>query len=204
MTTIAKQAYYETAGMREGLARRYYRHLAGARRVLDLGCGTGSFAHYKPQPDMEIYGVDHDPGAVERAWGYAETLCLDLDDGDLPWEDGWFDGVLAKDVLEHLNEPEAIVRELRRVLRPGGVVVASVVMAKPKAVWADYTHKRGFTATSARLLFEDQGFSVDSIWRMGGVPLSSRLGLIDLVPGLLRVPPAGWLWASSWELIARR
>ncbi len=80
----------------------------------------------------------------------------------------------------------------------------SVVMAKPRAVWADYTHVRGFTRRSARLLLEDAGFEVEAVWRMGGIPLSTRLRFIWLVPTLLRLPVVGWLWASSWELKARR
>jgi len=54
------------------------------------------------------------------------------------------------------------------------------------------------------LLLEDAGFEVEAIWRMGGVPLSSRLGFMDLVPHLLRVPLFDALWGSSWELRARR
>ena len=91
-----------------------------------------------------------------------------------------------------------------RVTRRGGVIVASVVMARPQRVWADYTHLRGFTRESARLLLEDAGFAVEAIWRMGGVPLSDRLGFMDLVPHLLRVPLFDALWGSSWELRARK
>jgi len=89
-------------------------------------------------------------------------------------------------------------------MRPGGALLASVVMAKPSAVWADYTHIRGFTRTAAEELLRDGGFTVERVWRMGGVPLTSRLGLIDLVPAFLRIPVAGHIWAVSWELLARR
>jgi len=54
------------------------------------------------------------------------------------------------------------------------------------------------------MLLEDVGYHVEAVWRMGGVPLSSRLGLIDAVPLLLRVPLFDALWGSSWELRARK
>jgi hypothetical protein len=82
--------------------------------------------------------------------------------------------------------------------------MTSVVMARPRIVWADYTHVRGFTKRTAVQLLEDAGLVVEKLWRMGGVPLSGRLGLIWLVPTLLRLPGCNQLWASSWELKARK
>jgi len=120
----------------------------------------------------------------------------------LPYEDGMFDAVVAKDVFEHVTDAGRLAAEARRVVAPGGKLLASVIMAKPKAVWSDYTHVRGFTKASAVMLLEDAGLTVDGIWRMGPVPLSSKLHLMDAVPHVLRLPIAGRLWATSWELIA--
>lgn len=201
---IAKQAYYSGRGLPQALAARYYRELGDARRVLDLGCGTGDFGRLRPSPDVEVHGVDVDPLAVALASGHEIAVQADVEREPLPYPDEWFDGVLAKDIFEHLREPAVAVREAYRVLRPGGVLVASMVMARPSRVWADYTHVRGFTRESARLLLEDAGFKVEAIWRMGPVPLSNRLGFIGLVPALLRVPPFDWLWGASWEVKARK
>ncbi len=202
--TVQKQAYYRDSGMSSQLAARYFRDFGAARRILDVGCGTGALGRYRLSPEIEIHGVDIDAGAVAQAAGFEQTICLDLETSPLPYDDASFDAVLAKDILEHLRDPGRLVGEIHRVLRPGGVLVVSVIMAKPRAVWADYTHVRGFTRRSARLLLEDAGFEVEAVWRMGGIPLSTRLRLIWLVPTLLRLPVVGWLWASSWELKARR
>ena len=204
MSTVAKQAYYGHRGMVPGLAARYFKEFAGARKILDVGCGTGEFGRHRPSPDVEIHGVDVDAGAVERAQRFETAICLDLETAPLPYEAASFDGVLAKDILEHVHDPGRLVREIHRVLRPGGVLVASVVMAKPRAVWSDYTHVRGFTERAARMLLEDAGFSVGAVWPMGGVPLSSRLRFVGLVPYLLRLPGFAHAWASSWELKATK
>lgn len=202
MSTAAKRAYYDERGMLPALAGRYYAHFGAARRILDVGCGTGHFGRYKPSPDMEVHGVDVDPGAVAQARRYEDAVELDLESAPLPYEDSYFDAVLAKDILEHVRDPGRLAREIHRVLRPGGVLVASLVIARPRAVWSDYTHVRGFTKHAARLLLADVGFSVRSIWLMGGVPLSNRLGFVDAIPYLLRVPGLYHLWASSWEIKA--
>lgn len=197
--TRAKEAYYSGRGLRSGLAARYVRLLSGCSIILDIGCGHGEMgAALAP---ATVYGVDSDPAAVEQASRYEIASCLDVS-GGLPYADEMFDAVVAKDILEHLERPWELVAEIRRVIKPGGSVIASVIQARPRRVWADYTHVRGFTEKTARILFEDCGFRVHATWPMGGVPLSNRLGFTDLVPSLLRVPGLGLLWAASWELHA--
>ena len=85
-------------------------------------------------------------------------------DGDepLPFDEESFDGVVLKDVLEHVENPVTLVREVRRVLRPGGRVFASSPDAQ-RWVWDDYTHRRPFTRKSFRKLFEDQGLRVEQL-----------------------------------------
>ncbi len=202
LTLVEKQAYYRESGMPAALARRYYREFAGARTILDVGCGTGDFGRLRPSPGVVVNGVDVDAGAVAQAAQHERAVRVDLDAMPLPYADASFDAVLAKDIFEHVQDPGRLAREVYRVTRRSGVVVASVVMARPQRVWADYTHVRGFTRESARMLLEDAGFTVEAIWRMGGVPLSDRLGFTDMVPQLLRVPVFDALWGSSWELRA--
>jgi 2-polyprenyl-3-methyl-5-hydroxy-6-metoxy-1,4-benzoquinol methylase len=197
---VEKLAYYERHGFSRGLAVKYAKHLRGT--VLDVGCGTGGFGRLCPW--LEVYGIDNDIGALKIASQYETTTLADVSTGELPYADESFDSVLCKDVLEHLAEPWLLVSEVKRVLRDGGTVVASTVQARPKRVWADYTHIRGFTPTALRLMFEDAGFHVGGVTPMGGVPLSERLRFVHLLPYLLRVPPFSGFWASSWELVATK
>jgi SAM-dependent methyltransferase len=199
---IAKAAYYGDRAMRRTLAERYFEYFAPAHRILDVGCGTGDFGRHCPSHDIEIHGVDVDEGAVERAKEAEIAVCLDLESSPLPYNDASFDAVLARDILEHVREPGRLVREIHRVLRPNGRLLASVVVAKPRRVWADYTHVRGFTRESARFLLEDAGFAIEAIDAMGGIPLSDRLGFMHYVPDLLRLPVIAQLWTSSWEMKA--
>ncbi|MHB8578136.1 MAG: class I SAM-dependent methyltransferase [Dehalococcoidia bacterium] len=199
-----KRRYHVGRAMPPTLAHRYWREFGAVRRILDLGCGAGDFGRLCPLAQIEVHGVDLDPGALRRARAWEQTVRADLETGALPYRDGCFDAVLAKDIFEHVQVPGRLAAEAYRVLRPGSTLVASIVMAKPRAVWADYTHVRGFTERSARLLLEDAGFVVEAVGCMGPVPLAQRLGLLELVPALLRLPIVGNLWAVSWEIRARK
>lgn len=190
--------------MKPAVAHFYWAHLADATRVLDLGCATGDLGRYKPD-NVEVYGLELDPALATQAATYEVTQVWDLDQPTpLPFPHDYFDAVVAKDILEHLQKPWQTLVEIRRVLKPGGVVLASVICHRGQRTWSDYTHVRGFTMQSLRQMFRDEGFEVLGIWRMGGVPLTSRLNLIHVVPHLLCFPLFDWIWTSSYEIKAQR
>ena len=201
---VRKRAYYHGTGAPPQLVREYFRRLGSVSLVLDLGCGTGGVSRAAPC-GVRVIGVDHDRGALELAGQYGAVLAWDAGAGRrLPFPRGRFDAVIARDVLEHLDRPWDAVREMRAVLRPGGLALASVPMARPRVVWNDYTHRRGFTAVAIRLLFLDAGFDVMRVDRMGPLPLAARLNLIRAVPWLLRLPVLNQVWATSWEVLVRK
>lgn len=172
--------------------------------MLDLGCALGDLGRHKPSGTV-VRGLELNPVFVGQAQAYEDAHQWDLDDpAPLPFEDGCFDAVVAKDILEHLQKPWCTLTEIKRVLKPGGVVMASVICHRSARLWSDYTHVRGFTMESLRQMFADSGFQVLDAWRMGGVPLTSRLNMIRLVPFLLSFPPFDWIWTSSYEIKARK
>lgn len=102
------------------------RLLAGLRgRVLEVGCGDGrSFEHYPPGVE-HVLGVEPDPVARERATGRARAAAVpievvDGDAGELPAPDRTLDAAVVSGVLCSVPDPDAALRELRRVLREGG------------------------------------------------------------------------------------
>lgn len=199
-----KMRYFTGRELDPALVAYYYHHFGHVRRVLDLGCGLGCMGRLKPDSAIEIYGLDIDEGAVAQAAQYENAQVWNLETQRLPFDGEYFDAVLAKDILEHLQTPWVLVEEIYRTLRPGGIVIASVAMAKPKVVWNDYTHIRGFTSNALQMLFEDSGFDVLHTHKMGGIPLAGRLRLIKWIPILLQFPPLNAILGTSLEIKARR
>jgi ubiquinone/menaquinone biosynthesis C-methylase UbiE len=103
-----------------------------AARVLDVGCGTGNHGIALGELGFEVVGVDFAHGMLARASEKAvqrgvriELRELDVSEG-LPFDDGSFDAVLGSYVLQVVGEPIDLLREVRRVMRPGGVVLVEV------------------------------------------------------------------------------
>jgi 2-polyprenyl-3-methyl-5-hydroxy-6-metoxy-1,4-benzoquinol methylase len=143
---------------RPGYFRDITQHFPREASILDVGCGSAwlgdEFAHY--------LGIDADPQAIDRAQRAGHTVQLADLSQPLEFESGSFDGVVMKDVLEHLGDPVSVVREAHRVLKPGGRIFASSPDAQ-RWVWDDYTHRRPYTRKAFRHLFADQGFAVERV-----------------------------------------
>lgn len=95
------------------------------KRVLDLGCRAGALTRHFLDGN-EVVGLDVDRAALAKAEALGIQPILANVEEPLPFEDASFDAVVAGELLEHLQFPDALVAEIRRVLRPGGVIVGSV------------------------------------------------------------------------------
>lgn len=97
------------------------------RPVLDVGCGDGLFAKVLFGPAMVDEGVDPDPAELARARRRNAYLHLHQAEGQaLPLPDASTATVISNSTLEHIVELDAVLREVRRVLRPGGTLFATV------------------------------------------------------------------------------
>ncbi len=105
-------------------------HLEPAMSILDVGCGPGSITIglARRVPDGRVTGIDVVEAVLEQARDLAAEAGVDnvvFEHGDLyalDYADGSFDVAYAHQVLQHLTEPERALREIQRVLRPGGLV----------------------------------------------------------------------------------
>ncbi len=96
--------------------------LPSSSKVLDMGCGAGFLTHELASAGHEVTGVD----LSEESLNIARKLdtkgtYLRADVTAIPLESGSFDAVCAMDLLEHVENPKAVVQEASRLLKPGGL-----------------------------------------------------------------------------------
>jgi SAM-dependent methyltransferase len=136
---------------------RISRHLKG--RVLDIGCGLGDMVHYRPG----TVGVEVNPKAV----AHCRARGLDvrpMQPDKLPFEDHSFDGLILDNVLEHLERPQKLLSEMRRLLRPHGVSVVGVPGRRGYA-W-DSDHKRFYDEAGLNACMAQAGFACKHLIHM--------------------------------------
>jgi ubiquinone/menaquinone biosynthesis C-methylase UbiE len=115
-----------------------YRRLIGEKvdettRVLDIGCGHAGYLKEVYDRTPFSYGVDPDADALANNTTIKNTVLANAE--DLPFEDEFFDVVALAWVLEHLEDPEQVFREIYRVLKPHGTVFFLTPNAWNYNVW---------------------------------------------------------------------
>jgi SAM-dependent methyltransferase len=95
------------------------------KRILDLGCRSGALTRVYATGN-DVVGLDADRTALADAAELGiDTIWADVEE-PLPFDDASFDVVVAAELLEHLHDPERLLEEAKRVLRPGGTIAGSV------------------------------------------------------------------------------
>ena len=163
-------------------ARQAFNLVAGhpIRRVLDIGCADGGFLGLFPA-GCEKYGVDiaenrHRPDE-------AKVMRADVTAGPLPFEASFFDLVYAGEIIEHVLDTVGFLREVYRVLRPGGIAVITTPnlcslknlycwLAGKQLAWVDYKagqhgHVRYFSPAALADLLVESGFVVERMCSSG-------------------------------------
>lgn len=171
-------------------------------RVLDIGCGPGSFDELLARKGCRVTGVDQFPPARPQAF---EEFVLWNESGPFPDVALWqYDYVLLLDLIEHLKNPEVFLDRLREAARTlehrpkfvvtSGNVVFAIVRLQAllgnfnygKRGILDLTHTRLYTFTSLQRLFEQCGFNVEQVEGIPA-PFPKALGFNAVSRALLRL-----------------
>jgi SAM-dependent methyltransferase len=103
------------------------------RKVLDLGCGNGDSVDMfrRHDPAIDWVGVDIPDSQEARSRRRTDAVFVTYDGLRVPFPDQTFDLVYSRQVLEHVRDPQLHLREIARLLRPGGVLVGSTSQLEP-------------------------------------------------------------------------
>jgi SAM-dependent methyltransferase len=201
----APELYGPRHAYREALLMRRLRKALPAGHALNAGCGGGSFTLRLLDRGYEVTSIDASPLFVEHVRGLLAQRGEDPERarlGDLraalDFPARTFDAVVCGEVLEHLDDDAAAVREFARVLRPGGVVVASVPANPWRYDWCDHWagHRRRYTREGLADCFRGAGFAPVEVVSYG-FPLTGLYHRRVYMPMLRRRLLAGGVSAGG-------
>ena len=119
----------DPAAFRLRAALRSVQEIKAGEKVVEVGCGAGQFirAIKNARPDLECFGTDISLSALNDARSADDGVTyLEQQEYRLPFDNSSVSAILVFDVLEHVADPSAFIIELKRVLRPGGIIYAFV------------------------------------------------------------------------------
>ena len=202
MTTTLLGREYKTINSRyesNGITDQYDRNtllsdcVGRGKNVLELGCSTGYVSALLQNAKCKVFAIELDPSAADSARRFCEqVVIMDLS------QEGWehklatqsFDVIVMGDVLEHLVDPDSVLRRVVSLLGPGGQVVISLPnivhwTQRLKGLFGkfeykhtgllDHTHLRFFTLGSARAMIETAGYRIIRFQPVIGGKLSEHL-----------------------------
>lgn len=157
-------------------------------KILDYGCGVGAIDLYYANKGNQILGTDISPDAIEIANKTSKYLKLedyakfvDLAKFNCSYKDEEFDLILCNEVLEHLDSDFEILVHLKKMLKKGGILIASVPslnaplykIGLAKGFDKEVGHLRRYKDSIIRNLFTRAGYKIELVVRREGVVRNS-------------------------------
>jgi SAM-dependent methyltransferase len=164
---------------------------ASHKKLLDLGCGRGDQLRAFFAVGHDVVGCDNAESAKEFCAPHSvETL--NILDSQLALEDGSVDVVFSKSVIEHLVEPEKLLQEAKRVLRPQGKIIImcpSWVHMGWGPFYQDHTHVTPFTKPSLRDILKLTGFKNVQVKHFRQLPITWKYPMTENIFRFIRRLP---------------
>jgi ubiquinone/menaquinone biosynthesis C-methylase UbiE len=135
-TTRFPQSVYHRAKL--DMVRNTIQSQPQGSRVLDAGCGIGHITN-EYCDRYEVYGLDEQPAAIDYCWQHCRGTYVQGDLCEIPFSNDFFDLILFLDAIEHLTNPIRALRELARILKPGGAVLICT-MSYSSPLWFVLEH----------------------------------------------------------------
>ncbi len=192
-------------------------------RILDVGCGCGaSMGYVRGQfPAAKTYGIEQIPQIAQLAARMGEVLCGDVEKAALPWEDEYFDYIFMGDILEHLKEPERVLKRLRRNLKKDGHIIVSILNVKhysvilPLLKWdmfpysdagiLDRTHVKMYTGVEIQRLIMRSGYEIETLTgKRLGEPNEQEIKLLDDLQNVMGIPSKETFLVYQYIVKARK
>lgn len=157
--------YWWHKGKKELVKQLYLKYFNGQKdlEILEIGCGTGEILSLLKQWGNTT-GLDVSQEALDycKTHGFQNLILEDINSLDLNQHESKYDLILALDVLEHIQEDVTAMKQVYKMLKPGGMFFVTVPAYK--FLWSNHDealhHKRRYHSVEIKLKLKDVGFKI--------------------------------------------
>lgn len=205
-TAIKKLHYMNFAKAMEAKIISRYLELKKGEIVCDIACGSGQQSIVMAKQGCKIYGIDMTEKAIETAESISEEYDCDFQVGnaeELPYDSNMFNKVVSVCALEHFENDEKALKEINRVLKPGGILVLTVDSFTYKGIDKELQEKHKnncyvvnyYSVSQLTKKLEKYGFKVEESKYFINSPISSYFFTIGIRSG------TGYLFKAMFPII---
>lgn len=172
--------------------KKISRHIGQSGKILDIGCALGHFLYWMTPYFSELYGTEYSDYALSNMTDKKIKTSKEFIG---KFDDNFFDVICAWEVLEHTTNPKEFIKEVKRILKPGGKLLLSfpnsqsVAFTILKQKWYQVVppeHLFFFSSKSVRLLLNEEGFQNIQMFSGSRYEINPNLGLYPIISHLLR------------------
>lgn len=183
--TLANTPFYVGYFCRTRLDKAIASQVFRARGMfLDVGCGIKPYEKIFGKYVDKYYGIEYSPESGYR--GNRADVAADA--GEMPFADESFDTILCTEVMEHVMNPEKVIAEIARILRPDGVAIVTVPFFYPIHDTFDFFR---YTDKGIAIIMERHGLEIEEVRPLSGTGITIAM-LLNMY-----IFEVGFMW-TKW------
>ena len=152
-------------------------------KILETGSGRGEFSKVFKHLGMDIVALDRSEECKDLfSEDGIDLVVCDVEAGfGLPFPDNHFDVIFNKSFMEHLNQPDAFLKEAHRILKPGGMILCLIPdwEANYKIYFDDFTHVTPFTKPSLEDIYRICDFEKINVFKFRQLPIVWKYPILN-------------------------
>ena len=152
------------------------------KKLLEIGCGRGDFINEFSKQEVDCYATDILEESKQFLNDKIQFSLNDISKDKLPFEDGFFDAIYSKSLIEHINNHQLFFNECKRVLKSSGKIIIYTPDWETQHLhfYDDITHVKPFTRISLEDSFKIYGFQNYNVEKFYQIPIVWKFPLIKL------------------------
>jgi len=171
----------------------YENYLHKTGMILDVGCGKGTHMNLFTSIGFDAWGLD-----IRKETDNKKIRICDIENDKFPYKSNTFNYIFSKSLIEHIHRPDNCLKEMYRVLKPGGriIIMTPDWKSQMKHFWDDYSHYHAYTSKSLKDILTIFGFRETYCIEFYQLPFIWYYPYLRFIPKIISFLPDSLKWKT--------